>query len=203
MADQTGRRHTKAEQREETMAALLDEGRRQFARHGFAGVHVADVARRAGVTTGALYHHFEGKHGLFRAVLEEVHREVAARIEDATAGLEPWDQLVTGCAAFLEASTDPRLQRIMLVDGPAVLGWDAWRDLDAETSMQLLEELLTQLSEDGTIRPQPVAPLVHLLSGAMNEAALWLARSKQRETDLAATTAVLDGLLDSLREEPR
>jgi AcrR family transcriptional regulator len=193
---------TKAEQRERTSAALLAEARRQFARDGFERVNVAAVARRAGVTTGALYHHFHSKEGLFRAVLEQVHREVAERIADAAAELDPWDQLVVGCAAFLEASTDPRVQRIMLIDGPAVLGWGAWRELDATTSMQLLEEVLSYLVDEAVITGQPVEPLVHLLSGAMNEAALWLARSADRERDLAATIAALRGLLDSLRAQP-
>jgi AcrR family transcriptional regulator len=199
MSPEPSRRRTKAEQRERTTAVLLAEARRQFARDGYQQVHVADVARRAGVTTGALYHHFEGKEGLFRAVLEQVHHEVAARIAETAADLEPWDQLVAGCAVFLETSTDPRIQRIMLIDGPAVLGWGAWRQLDAATSMKLLEDGLRYLASSGTIRPQPVEPLLHLLSGAMNEAALWLARSTNRERDLAATNAALRGLLDSLR----
>jgi AcrR family transcriptional regulator len=187
MSSEPAPRRTKAEQRERTTAVLLAEARRQFARDGYQQVHVADVARRAGVTTGALYHHFEGKRGLFRAVLEQVHHEVAARIAEAAADLEPWDQLVAGCAVFLETSTDPRIQRIMLIDGPAVLGWGTWRQLDAATSMKLLEDGLRDLVGSGTIRPQPVEPLLHLLSGAMNEAALWLARSTDRERDLAAT----------------
>jgi AcrR family transcriptional regulator len=195
------RRGTKAQRSERTTAALLAEARRQFASEGFERVNVAELARRAGVTTGALYHHFQSKRGLFTALLEQVHREVAERISEATADLEPWDQLVAGCAAFLEASTDPGRQRIMLVDGPAVLGWAAWRELDAATSMKLLESVLTHLAAEGTIRAQPVEPLVHLLSGAMNEAALWLAQSQDRERDLPATVAALGGLLDSLRVE--
>jgi AcrR family transcriptional regulator len=191
----------KSEQRERTTAALLAEARRQFASDGFERVNVAAVAGRAGVTTGALYHHFKSKEGLFRAVLEQVHREVAERIAGAAAGREPWDQLVAGCAAFLEASTEPRVGRIMLIDGPAVLGWSAWRELDAATSMELLEEMLTDLVDTGVIKAQPVKPLVHLLSGAMNEAALWLANSDDRERDLAATNAALRGLLVSLRAE--
>jgi AcrR family transcriptional regulator len=195
-------RLTKAEQRERTSAALLAEARRQFARDGFERVNVAAVATGAGVTTGALYHHFQSKEGLFRTVLEQVHGEVAERIAVAAAQREPWDQLVAGCVAFLEASTEPHVQRIMLIDGPAVLGWGAWRELDAATSMRLLEEVLTYLVDDGVITAQPVKPLVHLLSGAMNEAALWLARSDDRERDLAATIAALRGLLDSLRAQP-
>jgi AcrR family transcriptional regulator len=192
---------TKAQQREQTTAGLVAEARPLFARDGFERVKVADVARRAGVTTGALYHHFGSKRGLFRSALEHVHEEVAERITDATADLEPWDQLVVGCAAFLEAATEPEAQRIMLIDGPAVLGWSTWRELDAATSMRLLEEVLADLIGAGLVTPQPVKPLVHLLSGAMNEAALWLAHSAEREPDLAATVATLNRLLDSLRSD--
>ncbi|MGH2743437.1 MAG: TetR/AcrR family transcriptional regulator [Thermoleophilaceae bacterium] len=190
---------TKAEQRARTTTSLIAEARRLFATVGYERVKVADVARRAGVTTGALYHHLGSKRGLFLAVLEQVHEEVAGRIADAASDLEPWDQLAAGCGAFLGATTDPQVQRIMLIDGPAVLGWQAWRKLDAATSMKLLEEVITELVDEGVISAQPVKPLVHLLSGAMNEAALWLAGSESRERDLDATIAALNRFLDSLR----
>jgi len=116
---------------------------------------------------------------------------VGDKVAEAAADLNPWNQLVAGCATFLKASTEPQVQQIMLIDAPAVLGWGGWRELDAATSMQYLEDVLTRLVDDRTIARQPVKPLVHLLSGAMNEAALWLAQSESRDRDLAATTAAL------------
>jgi AcrR family transcriptional regulator len=193
------RPRTNAERSAATQDALLASARALFAERGYAEVGVAELARGAGVTTGAVYHHFGSKEGLFRALLEAIHAEVAERIAEAAAGLDPWNQLVTGCRAFLEASTAPEVQRIMLVDGPAVLGWSAWRELDARTSMRQLEEVLELLVREGEVADQPLAPLAHLLSGAMNEAALWLAQSDDRDRDLARTTAALTRMLEALR----
>jgi hypothetical protein len=113
-----------------------------------------------------------------------------------------WTRLTVGCQAFLTASTAPGVQRIMLVDGPAVLGWTEWRAMDEAASARHLADALTDLIEEGTIAPQPVAPLTHLLSGAMNEAALWLAGSDD-PADLPATQAALARLLEALRGDTR
>jgi AcrR family transcriptional regulator len=193
------RPRTKAEQRERTKRALIDKARSAFSEDGYERVKVAEVAKAAGVTTGPVYHHFGAKRELFLAVLEQIHEEVASLIAEALTGLEPWDELVVGSKTFLEASTDPSRQRIMLVDGPAVLGWETWRKLDAQTSMRLLEDVIADLIDRDELPSQPVQPLVHLLSGAMNEAALWLASSRDRERDLAEMNVALERLLESLR----
>ncbi|MDB1087992.1 TetR/AcrR family transcriptional regulator [Streptomyces sp. ACA25] len=168
---------SRAEQREETRRALLAEGRRRFARHGYGSVVLAEVAAATGVTKGAAYHHFGSKAGLFRAVLEQVQQEVAEQVVSAAeAHRDPWQQLTAGCRAFLTAGSDPEVRRVMLIDGPAVLGWNEWRRMDEGASARHLEEALTVLVEAGIIPRQPVTPLARLLSGAMNEAALWLAQ---------------------------
>lgn len=191
---------TKAQQRQETVAALVESARRLFAARGYAGVSLADVVAAAGVTKGALYHHFSGKDDLFAAVLGQVHETVADRVAAAAdEQAEAWTQLIEGCRAFLVASTEAEVQQIMLIDAPSVVGWDAWRDLDAEGSMRHLRDVLTTLHGDGTLAGRPVDALTHLLSGAMNEAALWLARSDDLERDLEATMNALTAMLDSLR----
>ncbi|MFI6578169.1 TetR/AcrR family transcriptional regulator [Nocardiopsis sp. NPDC050513] len=191
----------RAQQRKRTRRALVGHARRLFAEHGYAGVGLAQVVAAASVTKGALYHQFDGKADLFRAVLEEVQAEVAATVaESAEAHDDPWLQLTSGCRAFLTASTDPRVQRIMLVDGPAILGWDAWRAMDEAGSARHLAEALTELADAGLLRPQPIAPLAHLLSGAMNEAALWLA-SAGTDRDLEDVWAALSAMLESLRTD--
>lgn len=191
---------TRAEQREATRRTLVAVGRRLFSDKGYAAVGLAEIVREAGVTKGALYHHFDGKAALFRAVLEEVQQEVATRVAAAAdAEGDPWDQLKAGCAAFVRAAADPEVQRIMLVDGPAVLGWNEWRAIDEAASARHLAEALTAFAETGTIMPGPVAPLTRLLSGAMNEAVLWLARPESGPDDLDATLAALSRLLEGLR----
>ncbi|MEU2655408.1 TetR/AcrR family transcriptional regulator [Streptomyces sp. NPDC007325] len=186
----------RAEQRAATRRALLDEGRRRFAADGYHHVVLAEVARAAGVTKGAAYHHFDSKAGLFRAVVAEVQRELGERVATAAERHDDlWEQLRAGCRAFLDAGTDPAVRRILLVDAPTVLGWDEWRALDEESSARHLTEALTALAEAGIIADQPVEPLARLLSGAMNEAALWIARGGDPE----ATTHSLDRLLKGLR----
>ncbi|KAF0835806.1 TetR/AcrR family transcriptional regulator [Nocardia caishijiensis] len=189
----------RARQREETRRLLLRVSRELFAAKGYAAVGLSEIVATAGVTKGALYHHFESKADLFKAVLAQVQQEVGEQVAAAAdAEPDPWVQLTTGCAAFLRASADPRIQRIMLVDAPAVLGWHEWRALDEANSARHLGEALQTLIDAGTLPPQPVAPLTHLLSGAMNEAALWLADTAD-PTALPHTITALDRLLTALR----
>ncbi|MGW6913480.1 TetR/AcrR family transcriptional regulator [Kitasatospora sp. NPDC054939] len=179
----------------------MAEGRRLFAEHGYGAVGLAQLVGAAGVTKGALYHHFDSKTAVFRAVLESVQREVGERVAAAAdAHDDPWQQLSAGCREFLAATAVPDVQRIMLVDGPAVLGWAEWRAMDEANSARHLGEALTALVDAGVIAPQPTEPLAHLLSGAMNEAALWLASAPAPDPDaLADTQAALGRLLDALR----
>ncbi|GAA1389590.1 TetR/AcrR family transcriptional regulator [Pseudonocardia kongjuensis] len=191
----------RAEQRERTRRALLDEAERLFARDGYGAVGLPAVVGGAGVTKGALYHQFDGKAALFAAVLERVQERVAQRVLDAARGLpdDPWQQLLAGCRAFIEASTGPAAARIMLVDGPAVLGWPAWRELDERTSGRHLAAALRALVQHGDLAPQPIEPLARLLSGAMNELAMWLAGPGTTDADRDAAQAALERTLAGLR----
>lgn len=128
-------------------------------------------------------------------VQADVARTVAATADTRA---DAWDQLTAGCRAFLTASTDPAVRRIMPVDGPAVLGWSEWRAMDEAGSASHLADTLTALVGAGVIAPQPVQPLVRLLSGAMNEAALWLAESGE-PTDLNGVLTALFRMLEALR----
>jgi AcrR family transcriptional regulator len=190
----------RAEQRARTRDALLDEAERLFARDGYGAVGLLAVVAGAGVTKGALYHQFDGKAALFAAVLERVQARVAERgVEAARARPGRWEQLVAGCRAFLEASTAPGTARVMLVDGPAVLGWPGWREVDERTSGRHLAEALAGLVEHGDMAAQPVEPLARLLSGAMNELAMWLAGPGTTSADRIAAGAALERTLDGLR----
>ncbi|MET9216864.1 MULTISPECIES: TetR/AcrR family transcriptional regulator [unclassified Nocardia] len=189
----------RARQREETRRVLVTQSRRLFAAKGYAAVGLSEIVSASGVTKGALYHHFDSKAELFRAVLTQVQQEVGEQVAAAAdAERDPWAQLTTGCAAFLRASADPLVQRIMLIDGPAVLGWHEWRALDEANSARHLHEALAALVDAGILAPQPIAPLTQLLSGAMNEAALWLATTADPGA-LPDTITALDKLLAGLR----
>lgn len=190
---------SKAQQRQATTAAILSAARTQFARHGYAAVSLAGIVDAVGLTKGALYHHFESKAALFRAVIEQVHGEVADRVATAaTAEPDAWRQLIAGCEEFLRACAAPEVRQIMLIDGPAVLGWAQWRILDDTTSARHLREALQALIDAGTLPGQHVEPLTHLLSGAMNETALWLADSDDPR-DIDDAVAALSMLLEALR----
>jgi len=189
----------RAQQREETRRALVAQSRRLFAAKGYAAVGLSEIVAASGVTKGALYHHFDSKAELFRAVLTQVQQEVGEQVAAAAdAEPNPWTQLTSGCAAFLRACADPLVQRIMLIDGPAVLGWHEWRALDEANSARHLHEALESLVGAGILVPQPIAPLTRLLSGAMNEAALWLATTPDTDA-LPDTITALDRLLAGLR----
>ncbi|WP_039822747.1 TetR/AcrR family transcriptional regulator [Nocardia testacea] len=192
----------RTQQRAQTRATLLHHSRKLFAAKGYAAVGLSEIVTAAGVTKGALYHNFDSKLSLFRAVLEDVQTEVGDRVAAAAdTESDPWIQLVTGCETFLTSCTTPEIQRIMLIDGPAVLGWPEWRAMDESASARHLEEALTTLVAAGVLPPQPIPPLTHLLSGAMNEAALWLATAPGPDA-LSDTLASLRRILEALRTVP-
>src|SRR6516164_3359363 len=129
---QAGRTRTaKAEQSEATRTALLATARAMFAERGYAAVGTEEIVRSAGVTRGALYHHFAGKAELFEAVYEDVERELVGTIADSlmATATDPLQALHAGTRAFLEACEDPAVQRIAMIDAPSVLGWERWREI--------------------------------------------------------------------------
>ena len=192
---------TRAAQRRATQTALITEARQRFATEGYTAVRLSDVVDALGMTKGALYHHFTGKHDLFRAVVQQVQQEVADRVQAAARpGAGPWEELIAGCEAFLASYSSPETRQIMLIDAPTVLGWREWKEMDGAYSERLLTEVLTSLMENGTLVSRPVEPMVHLLSGAMNEAALWLAETDS-PTALKDTMDALQCMLGSLRAD--
>jgi len=176
-----------------TARNVLCVATRAFAEEGFAAVSLEDVAGAAGVTRGAVYHHYRNKVGLFRAVAGRLQAEVAAAVVAAAqdAGDEPVERLRAGSHAFLTAITAGAAVRVLLLDGPAVLGWQQWRDLDAEHSGAHLRAVLREVGLEGNLLEAMVAHL----SGAMNEAALWLAQHPDDPGAVRAAHQVLDRIL--------
>ena len=195
-------RTTNAAQSEATRAALMGAARGLFAERGYAAVGTEEIVRAAGVTRGALYHHFAGKEELFAAVYEEVEADLVAEIgQVATEAADPLDALHLGAAAFLEACRRPEVQRITLIDAPSVLGWERWREIGLKYGFGLIEEVLKAGMEQGVIEPQPVRPLTHLLLGAMDEAAMLVARSDDPELR-EQVAASIDRYVDTLAPRP-
>src|ERR687886_2451041 len=190
----------KEEHAEATRAALVDSARALFAERGYAAVSIEEIVRRARVTRGALYHHFEDKTDLFRAVFEDVQRDLGRRLlEAASSQPDEARHLEIGCHAFLDACAEPDVQRIVLLDGPAVLGWQAWHESDVNFGLELLQQSIRAAIDGGMVEKQPVAPLSHMLLGALNGSGLEIARSKDPARARREMRKALDRLLTGLR----
>ena len=191
---------TQAERSESTRAALIGAGRELFAERGYAAVGTEEIVRRAGVTRGALYHHFDGKRELLEAVYEQLESEMAARLAELeTPGTGALETLHAGAEMFLDHSLEPEVQRIVLLDAPAVLGWERWREIGARYGLGLIEGVLAIGMERGEIRRQPVEPLAHALLGALDEVAMFVARAADPAAARAEAGETLTGLLGALR----
>jgi AcrR family transcriptional regulator len=194
----------RSEHVEDTRAALLTAARILFTDEGYAATRTEEIVQRARLTRGALYHHFASKEDLFRAVLEQVESELitgivadAARTSDDSA--DYWAQFRHVCQLFLDACNDPAVRRIMLIDGPAVLGWAQCRAIGLPYGLGALRRSLEEAVERGVLDPQPVDPLAHLLIAAISEAALYIAADGNTKATRAEMGAALDRLLESLR----
>lgn len=191
-------RRTQAERAEATRAALIAAARQLFGARGYAAVGAEEIVGAAGVTRGALYHHFGGKEKLLEAVYEQIEAESTQRVAAVVLGSEltsPLAAMRAGIEVFLDDCSKPELQRVVLHDAPAVLGWDRWREIAAANGLGLIEASLVAAIDAGEIRPLPVQPTAHLLLGALDEAAMLIARSEDPEAR-AEVTAVLLALLE-------
>lgn len=184
------------EQGEETVSRLIEVAFSLFSERGYHTVAAEVIVEQAGVTRGALYHHFDGKRGLFEAVFIECEQQIAARIQQAARRKsDVQDQLIAGSLAFLDSCADARLRRIVIEDGPAVLGWSAWRRIDSEHGFALLRNAIQALEADSRLSGYSTDALAYLLSGAMNELAMWVAGSQTPRKTLQAAKTTLKTLL--------
>ncbi|MFC4140602.1 MULTISPECIES: TetR/AcrR family transcriptional regulator [unclassified Microbacterium] len=177
-----------------TAERVLDAATERFAAQGFAATSVDDVAADAAVTRGAVYHHYASKPGLFAAVVQQMQQEVAGAVVAAAGDNSPAEALRLGSHAFLDAITAGGHARILLLDAPAVLGWDAWRQADAEASAVHLREALLAAG----VADAEADAATALLSGAMNEAALWLSERPGDATARSSVHSALDRMLDAV-----
>lgn len=193
-------RKSKAEA-QETIRRLVDIARTHFTEYGYANAALESIVQEAHITRGAVYHHFRNKKELFRTVLEAVQQEVAERVErEASTSENVWEQLYLGCRAFVVAAVEPRNQRIMLVDGPAILGWEAWRALDEKHSMRLLRGQLEVMRQHGYLQNVPLDVMTHFLSGALNETTLWLASQESAgPSALEETMKVIEWFMEGVK----
>jgi AcrR family transcriptional regulator len=191
---------------EATRQRLTAAARSLFAERGYAGVGTEQIVQAAGVTRGALYHQFRDKADLFAAAAETIHAEIAERITAGARADGPVDPMIAlhaGVRRFLEVCADPAVERILFLDAPAVLGWQAWRDMADRYGLGLLQQGIKAGIDAGAITPQPVVPLAHALLGAVSECAIYIARAEDPEAARRECTGVLQQLLDGLTSRAR
>ena len=195
-------RRTQAERAADTRDALISAARPLFASLGFAEASLETIVRDAGVTRGALYHHFADKTELFAAVFEQVEGEMAARMVEAVAAAGQSDpvEIMRLCAGlWLDACAEPEIQRIVLLEALAVLGWERWSDIGHRYNIGFVTALLANGIESGSIPLQPIEATALTIMGALREATLYIARADDHQQARADAGAVMDRLLDALR----
>jgi AcrR family transcriptional regulator len=189
----------KIERGQATREELIDAATGLFAKRGYDATPIDAVLHAAGVSRGALYHHFEDKRALFEAALERVEAGVAREVvSSASSASDPFEALVAGCSAWLRLARDPVVRRISLIDAPAVVGWDRWREIDERHGFGLIKGALRALADEGRIEPGMVDVLAHMLLAALVEVALVIARADDAAKATRAGERAVRLLLESL-----
>lgn len=192
-------RRTQVDRSRTTRSVLIGTARPLFADRGYQGVPAEEIMQEAGVTRGALYHHFGGKAGLFRAVFEEIEEEITTTITERVDDLAPAEAMTTALGAFLDLCARPDVVRVALMDAPAVLGWPEWREAEARHGLGLIRLLLDRAHGAGLLAATPSPALAQILLGAVIEGVLTIAHAadlQEARSDVeAALSSVLSGLL--------
>jgi AcrR family transcriptional regulator len=192
---------TQAERSEATCSQLLRVARELFTEPGYTKTSLDLVAERAGVTKGALYHHFKNKQELFQAVFEQLEQELCEKIiaAAAEAGSDVWAGLRAGVTAFLDAAREGACQRIVLLDGPTILGWEKWKEIDERYGFGLTKASIEAAMDAGVLVKRPVEPLARLFLAALSEAAIQIARAEDPDRAKDEMNAAVWALVESLR----
>ena len=181
-----------------TRAHLIEVATRLFATHGYDGTSIEAVLAESGVSRGSLYHHFPGKEALYLAVFEvlgdRLGADMTAALQDAA---DPVNMLRIGCVTWIRNAGDPVVQQIMLIDAPAVLGWQRWRELD-EPALAMIRHALGFAAEAGAVDPRHVDVFAHIVMATLNEVAMMIALSSDSAATLKAGESAVDDFLDRL-----
>jgi AcrR family transcriptional regulator len=199
MSDEQGVPGKRAAQGRATRAQLIEVATGLFAEHGYEGTSIEAVLTAAGVSRGALYHHFAGKEALFRAVLEALAERIAVEQTQIISGCaDPVEALRTGALAWIDMAGDPVIQRIMLVDAPSVLGWEQWRAMDEGRTVTAMRAMLQVVSDSGRLPAELVGPFANMILAALDEAALVVARAPDSRSAVAEERQAVEEFLARL-----
>ncbi len=193
------KRTTQAERNAATRAALVDAASRLFGEHGYQAVATGQIVAAAGVTRGALYHHFTDKSDLLGAVYERIEADSVVAVQKAISdAADPWQAALIGARAYLDFCSDPTVQRVIFVDGPAVLPEDRRRAIIERHGGALIRAMIVLLIDGGVIEDQPVEPLAALLTGSLIEGAAYIGRAEDTERASAEVAKLLERFLRGL-----
>ncbi|WP_198650823.1 MULTISPECIES: TetR/AcrR family transcriptional regulator [Devosia] len=194
---------TRGEMIAETRAKLLAAGRKAFGEIGYADASMDDFTGKVGLTRGALYHHFGDKRGLFEAVIAQIDAEMTVRLKARAAKMRtPWEGFIEEGIGYIEMALEPEIRRIVLRDGPAVLGDPAsWPTTNG--CMTAMKECLAELAEDGVIRDVDLEATARMLTGASCYAATWIANAEDPQAISDRATAAYRRLVEGLLREPQ
>jgi AcrR family transcriptional regulator len=180
-----------------TRRQLLEVATRLFAEQGYEDTSIEQVLREAGVSRGSLYHHYDSKDRLFEAVVEYVEQGVVEQLMGVVARhRDPVKILRAGCARWIALAEDPAVRQIILTDAPAVLGWARWREIDEQYGFGLLKHGVQAVADAGRLAPVDADVVAHVLLGAVNEAALLVARGETAVAARRQATKAVDRLID-------
>jgi AcrR family transcriptional regulator len=189
----------RAAQGRATRGQLIEVATGLFAEHGYEGTSIEAVLTAAGVSRGALYHHFAGKEALFTAVLEAISERITAQLTEVISGCtDPVDALRTGALGWIDLAGDPVIQRIMLVDAPSVLGWEQWRAMDEGRTLGATRAMLQAVSDTGRLPAELVDPFAPMILAALDEAAMTIARASDSRIAVAEWRQAVEEFLARL-----
>ena len=194
-----GRPNRNVARGEATRGQLIATATRMFADRGYEDTSIEAVLREAGVSRGSLYYHFASKEALFEAVAEDVETSVGVQTLAAARGSDgPVAALRAGFLAWIRLAGDPVVRRILLIDAPSVLGWERWRSMEEHHALGLIRAVLQVIADEGHVRPELVGTLAHVLLASVNEVALLVARSDDKEAATQAGADAIDEMLQRL-----
>ena len=199
MSEEQGAPGKRAAQGRATRGQLIEVATGLFADHGYEGTSIEAVLTAAGVSRGALYHHFAGKEALFTAVLEALSERITAQMTEVISGCtDPVDAVRTAALSWIDLAGDPVIQRIMLVDAPSVLGWERWRDMDEGRTASAMRDMLQAVSDSGRLPAELVGPFANMILAALDEAALVVAHAPNSRAAVAEERRAVEEFLARL-----
>lgn len=191
---------TQEERRAATRAAVIEAAMRLFGETGFEKVRVGDIAAEAGVAKGAVYHHFPTKEAIFEAVFEEVAASLArSLVSGAKRAADPLDAIIAGVRGYFKACSEGPTRQIILKDGPAILGWARWRELDQRHFGGTIPQAIELAMGQGIVAQQPLDPLSRLIVGAVTEGAMVVATSNAPSAEIRRYLQAFRELLYGLK----